>query len=98
MPSDINENKDNILEFLNYMNKDFQGDINIKYIDYLSSINNLANNSSYEISQYNNFVNTINNNFPNFNTLKHMIDTVKHIDPIHFHRKLCIYLWYWIYH
>ncbi len=96
MPSDIDN--DNIIEFLNFINNDIYGNINSKYIYYLKSINNLANNGSYEIYQYDNFINRTNKNFPKIQDLNKLINSAKQDDTINFHRKFCIYLWYWIYH
>ncbi len=99
MPSDININidNDNIIEFLNYIDNDTKGDIGYKYINFIRTINNLANNGSYEINQYTNFINSTNKQYPNLSKLNDLINSAKSVEPINFHHKFCVYLWYWIY-
>jgi hypothetical protein len=98
MPSNIIHTNNNILEFLNFMNNDINGSINSKYINYLVAIDNLSNNGSYEINQYENFINNTTKSFPNLNKLNNLINMAKEKNPINFHSTFCVYLWYWIYH
>ncbi len=97
MPSNI-DNDNNILSFLQYIDNDTKGSINCNYINYLIPINNLANNCSYELSQYDNFINNSTKNYPKMSKLNDLINMAKEKDLINFHRMFCVYLWYWIYH
>ena len=97
MPSNM-DNDNNILSFLQYIDNDITGSINYNYVNYLVPLNNLANNGSYEVNQYNNFINNSTKNYPNVSQLNDLINMSKKKNPLHFHRMFCVYLWYWIYH
>jgi hypothetical protein len=97
MPSNI-DYYNNILSFLEFIDNDIKGSINCNYFYYLIPINNLVNNFSYEVTQYNNFINNSTKNYPNLSKLKDLINMAKNTDLINFHRIFCVYLWFYIYH
>jgi hypothetical protein len=97
MPSHMN-NDNNILSFLQYIDNDINGSINVNYVNYINIINNFANNGSNEVNQYNAFINNSTKNYPNMNKLNDLINIAKQNNPIDFYRMFCVYLWYYIYH
>ncbi len=97
MPSNM-DNDNNILSFLQYIDNDTKGSIKCNYVKYLVPLNNLANNGSFEVSQYNDFINNSTKNYPTMSKLNDLINMAKQKDPINFHRIFCVYMWCWIYH
>ncbi len=90
------DNDNNILSFLNFIDNDTKGKINIEYFKYINTINDLANNGSNEVNQYNNFINNSKKNYPNMNKLNEIVNIAKQNNPIDFYRMFCVYLWYHI--
>ena len=97
MPSNMDYDN-NMLSFLHFIDNDIKGQINIEYFKYINTINNLANNGSNEISQYNNFINNSTKNYPDMNKVNDLFNKAKQDNPIDFHRMFCVYMWYYIYH
>lgn len=84
MPT-MNEDIDNIHEFIKYIKCDLTGNINVYYVNYIKTINNLINQNQYEINIYNK------NNFP---PISNLINKSNNLDERL--RMFCVYLWYYV--
>jgi hypothetical protein len=89
---------DTVNDFLNYISNDINGSININYNNYINTIDGLINNGTFEIEQYNNYINNSQINFPNIQQLNNIAEHCKKDHSENYRSHFSSHIWLYVYH